>query len=105
MFLFNRGGGDFTERDRLILDLLQPHLTRLWQAGRTRRLLGALAELDRVDEHDCRGVILLGLGGEVEFASPPTQRLLSEFFPGTSGERFPAAFAEWLESGDEKPLT
>jgi DNA-binding CsgD family transcriptional regulator len=104
-FLFNRGGRDFTERDRLILDLLQPHLTRLWHAARTRRLLrAALAELDRVDEHDCRGVILVGLGGEVEFASPPTQRLLSEFFPGTSGERFPADLAEWLESGAARPL-
>jgi DNA-binding CsgD family transcriptional regulator len=105
-FLFNRSGGrDFTERDWLILDLLQPQLARLWQAARTRRLLAAaLAELDRVDEHDRRGVILLGLGGEVEFASPPTQRLLSEFFPGASGERLPAAFAEWLESGDPKPL-
>jgi DNA-binding CsgD family transcriptional regulator len=105
-FLFERSGGrDFTERDRLLLDLLQPHLARLWQAGSTRRLLSsALAELDRVDEHDRRGVILLGLGGEVEFASPPTERLLREFFPAASGERLPAALVKWLESGDATPL-
>jgi DNA-binding CsgD family transcriptional regulator len=105
-FLFSRSGGrDFTERDRLLLDLLQPHLARLWQVGSTRRLLSsALAELDRVDEHDPRGVILLGLGGEIEFASPPTERLLREFFPATSGGRLPAALVEWLESGDAKPL-
>jgi DNA-binding CsgD family transcriptional regulator len=32
-FLFDRGPGspDFSERDRLVLDLLQPHLTRLWK--------------------------------------------------------------------------
>jgi DNA-binding CsgD family transcriptional regulator len=47
---------------------------------------------------------MLGLGGELEFASPPAQRLLSEFFPGTSGERLPGDFAEWLESGDARPL-
>jgi hypothetical protein len=65
--------------NRLLLNLLQPHLARFWLAGRTNRLLSsALAELDRVDEHDPRGVILLGLGGEVEFASPPTERLLRE---------------------------
>jgi hypothetical protein len=47
---------DFTERDRLLLDLLQPHLARIWLAARTHRLLSsALAELDRVDEHDRRG--------------------------------------------------
>ena len=105
-FLFDRSGGrDFTERDRLLLDLLQPHLARFWLAARTRRLLSsALAELDRVDEHDPCGVILLGLGGEVEFASPPTERLLREFFPARSGGRLPAALVEWLESGDTKPL-
>ena len=105
-FLFGRGGGrDFTERDRLLLDLLQPHLARIWLAARTHRLLSsALAELDRVDEHNPRGVILLGLGGEIEFASPPSERLLREFFPARSGELLPAALAEWLESGDAKPL-
>ena len=105
-FLFDRTGGrDFTERDRLLLDLLQPHLARIWLAARTRRLLGsALAELDRVDEHDPRGVILLGLAGEIEFASPPTERLLREFFPARSGGQLPAALVEWLESGDTKPL-
>jgi DNA-binding CsgD family transcriptional regulator len=106
-FLFNRSGGgrDFTERDRLALDLLQPHLARIWRAARTRRLLSAaLAELDRVDEHSGRGVILLGLGGEIEFASPPTQRLLREFFPGLSADRLPATIEEWLESGATTPL-
>jgi DNA-binding CsgD family transcriptional regulator len=105
--LFDRssGGRDFTERDRLVLNLLQPHLARLWQVGSTRRLLSsALAELDRVDEHDPRGVILLGLGGEVEFSSPPTERLLCEFFPASSGGQLPDALVEWLESNDAKPL-
>ena len=105
-FLFDRGGRrDFTERDRFLLDLLQPHLARIWLAAKTRRLLSsALAQLDRVDEHDARGVILLGLGGEVEFASPPSERLLHEFFPARSEGRLPAALLEWLESGDPKPL-
>ena len=105
-FLFGRSGGrDFTERDRILLDLLQPHLARIWLAARTHRLLSsALAELDRVDEHDPRGVIMLGLGGEVEFASPPSERLLREFFPARSGGRLPVALVEWLESGDAKPL-
>ena len=49
-------------------------------------------------------MILLGLGGEIEFASPPTERLLREFFPARSGGQLPAALVEWLESGDTKPL-
>ena len=105
-FLFNRSGGrDFTERDRLLLDLLQPHLALLWLAARThRQLSSALAELDHVDEHAPHGVILLGLGGEVEYASPPTERLLREFFPARSGGGLPVALVEWLESGDARPL-
>ena len=76
-FLFNRsrGGRDFTERDRLVLDLLQPHLARLWHGARTRRLLrAALSSLGQASERDSRGVILLVDGG-VEFASAPARRL------------------------------
>jgi DNA-binding CsgD family transcriptional regulator len=100
-FLFARtGGNDFTERDRLVLDLLEPHLTRLWNAGRTRRLLSsALAELDRTEENDSRGVVLMGVGSEIEYASPPAHRLLDDFFPAATGGRLPKAISDWLESG------
>ena len=77
-----RSGRDFTERDRLVLDRLKPHLARLWRAARTRRVLGsATSALGQADEHDARGVILLGVAGEIEFASPPSLRLLREYFP------------------------
>jgi hypothetical protein len=46
-FIFDRKRGQFSERDRLVLNLLQPHLDHLWRATRTRRLLAAaLAGLD-----------------------------------------------------------
>jgi DNA-binding CsgD family transcriptional regulator len=104
-FLFNRSGGgrDFTERDRLVLDLLLPHLARLWHGARTRRLLrAALSSLGQASERDSRGVILLADGG-IEFASAPARRLLSEFFPGVSADRLPVALEEWLESGAASP--
>jgi DNA-binding CsgD family transcriptional regulator len=104
--MFDRAGGrDFTERDRLLLDLLQPHLTYLWRAAKTRRVLReALVELDRTDEHDSRGVIVFGVAGEIEYASPPAQRLLREFFPSSTGGLLPAALTDWLESGARRPL-
>ncbi len=105
VLLARRGGRDFTERDRLVLDLLQPHLTRLWNAARTRRLLAAaLVELDHTDERDTRGVILMGMAGEIEFASPPAHRLLGQFFPAAAAGQLPAAISEWLESGPEQSL-
>jgi DNA-binding CsgD family transcriptional regulator len=67
-------------------------------------LAAALAELDRVDEHDGRGVILVGLGSQVEYASPPAKRLLREFFPATKSGRLPDALAQLLESDGAKPL-
>jgi hypothetical protein len=41
-FLFDRGAGrDFSERDRLVLNLLQPHLRRLYEIAELRRLEAA----------------------------------------------------------------
>lgn len=107
VLIFDRGNGpDFTERDRAVLDQLRPHLARLWDAARTRRLLAAsLRELDRADEHDPRGIVLLGAAGEIEFASPPAQRLLREYFSPASAGLLPAALVDWLESGAARPFT
>jgi DNA-binding CsgD family transcriptional regulator len=105
-FAFNRKAGrDFTERDRIVLELLTPHLTRLWHAARTRRLLdAALAALERTPETESHGVVLLGSGGAMEFASAPAHRLLSECFPPVEGGFLPAPVADWLDSSTAEPL-
>jgi DNA-binding CsgD family transcriptional regulator len=102
-FLFDRAPSrDFTERDRLVLDLLQPHLSRISQAARTRRLLrSTLAELERGIESDVRGVVFLDVAGDVEFTSPPARRLLRDFFGARTGARLPAEVVTWLESGSK----
>jgi DNA-binding CsgD family transcriptional regulator len=107
VLMFDRGKGrDFTERDRAVLNRLRPHLAGLWQAARTRRLLAAaLAELDRVDEHDPHGMVLVGAAGEIEFASPPALRLLREYFGRTRAGLLPGALVEWLDSGAGQPFT
>ena len=102
--LHRKAGRDFTMRDRLVLELLTPHLSRLWHAAATRRRLNrALAELDRIDEQGSRGVIFFGPAGEIAFASPPVQRLLRDFFPPAPAG-IPGALAAWLESGSSQPL-
>jgi DNA-binding CsgD family transcriptional regulator len=105
--IFDRTKGrDFSDRDRLVLDLLRPHLTRLSEAARTRRLLErALVELERADENDVRGVILLDPVGHVELVTPPAARLLREFFPAVPAGRVPQAIADWLKDGAERSLT
>ncbi|MDP9490695.1 MAG: LuxR C-terminal-related transcriptional regulator [Actinomycetota bacterium] len=101
-FLFDRGAGslDFSERDRLVLELLQPHFARMLHAAKTRRLLKtALAELERTAPEASHGVVLLSPSNQIEFATPPARRLLRSYF----GTERPRAVLEWLE-GVEKPL-
>jgi DNA-binding CsgD family transcriptional regulator len=100
-FLFDRRPGrDFTERDRLVLDLLQPHLGRLWRAARTRRRLRTAIEgLRWTSEDDTRGVIFLASDGRIEFASPTARRLVRDYFAGRDQAELPPVLAEWFESG------
>jgi DNA-binding CsgD family transcriptional regulator len=105
-FHFDRfTGRDFGERDRRVLDTLQPHLARLRRQASARRLLGAaLAELDRGAGDGSRAVILLDGAGAVDFASRKARRLLREFFPARSRRRLPPEVAEWVQSGSARPL-
>jgi DNA-binding CsgD family transcriptional regulator len=105
-FAFHRSGvRDFTPRDRLVLDLLTPHFSRLREAAKTRRrLAAALAPLDRAGEEAPRGLIFFGPTGEVDFISPPAQRLLRDFFHAAPSDRLPTALVDWLENGDSPSL-
>jgi DNA-binding CsgD family transcriptional regulator len=100
-FIFERGPGrDFTERDRLMLDLLQPHFGRLWRAAQTRRRLQtAIAALESASELDPRGLIVLAPDGRIEFASPSARRLIGEHFGVAPEGELPRALALWVESG------
>ena len=100
-FLFHRGAGwrDFTERDRFVMTVLQPHLARLWRGAETRRLLrAALDSAESGSEHDLRGMVILASDGRIAFASPAARRLLRDYFGESRGAELPIALAEWLES-------
>jgi DNA-binding CsgD family transcriptional regulator len=100
-FIFERGPGrDFTERDRLMLDLLQPHFGRLWRAAQTRRRLQtAIAALESASELDPRGLIVLAPDGRIEFASPSARRQIGEHFGVAPEGELPRALTLWVESG------
>jgi DNA-binding CsgD family transcriptional regulator len=100
-FLFDRRRGrDFTERDRLMLDLLRPHFGRLWRAAQTRRRLRAtLAALDKAPELDPQGLIVLAPDGRFDFATPSARRLIREHFGVAPEGDLPLALEQWVESG------
>ncbi len=99
-FLFDRGPGrDFTERDRKVLDALQPHLAWLWRAAQTRRRVrAAVAALESGSQPESRGVILLGPGDSVDFVSPSARRLLRKYFGGRAERELPLSLQDWLDS-------
>jgi len=95
-FLFDRCGRDFSPRDKAVLDVLNPHLVRLYRAAENRRRLRAALALH---ESAHTGVVLLEAGGRVAFASTTARELLDRYF-GSNGGALPEPLASWL---DERP--
>jgi DNA-binding CsgD family transcriptional regulator len=88
-FIFTRGRGDFDERDRLVLDLLQPHLQKRYERVQAAAAAAdALASLEEHEADDPRHVTLCTADGVIEFASPQSRRLLKTYLRCT-GERIP----------------
>jgi DNA-binding CsgD family transcriptional regulator len=89
---------DFSARDKLVLDVLRPHLAarrrhaRLWQL-----LADVLSALDAAPEQ-APAVVLLAESGRVEFASAAARVLLREYF-GKSGAVLPEPLEVWRRAG------
>jgi len=78
VFLFENSAerGDFGERERTILELVQPHLIRRYEHVRARRrAAAALAALETSDEP----LVLLDGNGRAEFATTRARRLLANY--------------------------
>jgi DNA-binding CsgD family transcriptional regulator len=87
---------DFDERDRQLLDLLQPHLAYLYRHLAERRALAAALAALNVTGSDDRGVIVLGRFGRVEAATPAARRLLEEYLDDSFQSTLPQAVAGWM---------
>jgi DNA-binding CsgD family transcriptional regulator len=85
------GDRDFGERERLLLNLLQPHLSALDAAARERRLAAAL-----LLEAEGAGLVVLRSSDLVDFASPEAVRVLARYFEATPDGRLPEPVCFWL---------
>jgi DNA-binding CsgD family transcriptional regulator len=95
----NREAKDFSERERLLMNLLRPHLARSYEnaeaiTGLFLKLTEIKTALDRLD----RGIVFLTRGRRIKDMTDPARRLLKEFFPARSapGDRIPEELATWL---------
>jgi DNA-binding CsgD family transcriptional regulator len=96
-FLFFTDGDDFGERERLLLNLLRPHLAALEAAARQRRFAAAL-----MLEGDGAGLVVLRSSDKLEFATPAAERLLARYFGTISGDNLPEPLRTWLHSNPRR---
>ncbi len=89
VFIFTRSRGEYGERDRLVLDLLQPHLQqRLERVQAAAEAAEALASLEERQADDPRHIVLCTGDGVIEYASPQSRRLLESYI-GCAAGRIP----------------
>jgi DNA-binding NarL/FixJ family response regulator len=91
VFIFVRHKrADFDERDRLVADLLQPHLAgRAERAEAALHAAAALAAIEEGASDEAHHVVLCSGKGAIEFASPSSRALLQRYLEIENG-RVPA---------------
>jgi DNA-binding CsgD family transcriptional regulator len=104
IFSFDRGGHNFSARDRAVLDFLNPYLVQLHRASESRRRLRAALA---VHESTRAAVVLLEDDDRVSFASTTARGLLDRYFGGIT-VHLPDLVASWLRErrrgGTGEPL-
>lgn len=97
----HRGWRRFSARDRLLLNLVRPHLTQAWRNAKAftgiqeRRTL-VQQTLDRLD----RGAVLIDRAGQVRLVTQQARHWLSKYFGGTArkNSRLPEELERWIRS-------
>ena len=102
----NRDRRSFSERDRALLDLIRPHLSRAHARARERAEADALiAVLERGLQESDTAVVALGPGGTIAAASGVAFELLQAYFPGAGAGSLPPRIAEWLAGASAHGLS
>jgi DNA-binding CsgD family transcriptional regulator len=96
-----RRGRQFSERDRLVRNLAQPHLT---QACRNAHLFDAMkaeaAALRAGVEALDRGLVILDREHRVVLVTPRARRWMEAYFARFSGTDLPDALGRWVRHAD-----
>lgn len=96
---------DFSERDRLVLNLLRPHLNQAYgNAATYSRMEKELALLRRGYETLERGLVIVGHDGRVRTASGRASLWLAEYLGPVKAGELPDALGRWLRSVDVSSL-
>jgi len=96
-FALHRPQRSFTERDRLILDLLRPHLFQAYcNVQHCQQLQQDLSQLQQSLNH--LGLVILDTEGQVQFVTPQAVVLLKKYFSKPTGSlQLPDHLWAWLK--------
>ncbi len=105
-FAFNRAHRDFTESDRVKLNLVRPHLLQAY--ANVEELSGHVEEkndLQTALRETGQGVIALESDTQVAHATPGIDECLARYFPVPTPMRsLPLPLVEWLDSDPTQAL-
>jgi DNA-binding CsgD family transcriptional regulator len=95
-FILNRCERSFTDRDRLILNLLRPHIFQAYQnAQKYNQAQHDLGDLKQSIQH--QGLAIVTRSGQIRWATPPATRWLETYFaPPTSRGDLPDDLRTWI---------
>jgi DNA-binding CsgD family transcriptional regulator len=99
---FHRGGRDFLERDRSILNVLRPHLSQAYNnAQAVTEMRREVADYKRLIEHLDQAIIEVTPKGKVSWATPRAATLLHPAEMKSNGvERLPSPLSDWVMRQD-----
>lgn len=92
-FAANRGRRDFSESDRLLLSLLQPHLSQSYQNAK------ASERSKRAADAQGGGTIIFLSDGKILFCSPRARDAIKRFFGSIIQDRLPDKLYRWVSNG------
>jgi DNA-binding CsgD family transcriptional regulator len=95
-----RGRSDFSERDRLLLDLLRPHAIQAYRnAAAMTRVQHELTRLRHVLEESAQGAVVLDQSGAVRMMTEPGWWWLRTYFaegPCQGDQQLPETLRQWF---------
>lgn len=98
-FAIGRNTRDFSERDRLMLNLLRPHLMQAYDnAAALARMQQESVHAKQTVEKLDRAVVALGEKGRIRWCTERAGRWISEYFgPPQDAGRLPDDLRRWVE--------
>jgi DNA-binding CsgD family transcriptional regulator len=95
----NRGRPDFTERERLLLNLIHPHLVQAYEnATAVTTMVEASAAGTNATEEDLgRAVIVLTRDGHVRLSTTIADQLFTKYFGSRRTGDLPDGIRNWME--------